>query len=45
MPAEFISADGNGVTAAFLDYARPLMGGPLPRYARLQMKPVPKKLG
>lgn len=29
MPAEFINADGNYVTQAFLDYARPLVG-PLP---------------
>ena len=26
MPAEFINADGNGVTQAFMDYALPLVG-------------------
>ena len=30
MPAEFINADGNGVTQAFMDYALPLVGK-LPR--------------
>ena len=37
MPDHFISADGYGVTKAFLDYARPLVG-PLPAYARLACK-------
>ena len=44
MPNEFIAQAGNDVTPAFLEYARPLIGGPLPTYARLEMKPVPKKL-
>jgi 6-phosphofructokinase 1 len=43
VPDEFISADGNDVTAAFIDYARPLIGGPLPPYARLQLNRAPKK--
>ena len=30
MPDEFINAEGNGITPAFLDYARPL-AGPLPK--------------
>lgn len=34
MPAEYISADVNFVTAACLDYLKPLVG-PLPEYARL----------
>ena len=34
MPAEYINSEGNYVTPAFLDYARPLVG-PLPEYARL----------
>ncbi len=34
LPAEFISTTGNDVTAAFLEYARPLVG-PVPAYARL----------
>jgi 6-phosphofructokinase 1 len=42
VPDEFISEGGNDVTAAFLEYARPLIGGPLPSYARLRMKRVPK---
>ncbi len=43
VPAEYINAQGNGVTEAFLDYCRPLIGGPLPRYARLAMHPLPKR--
>lgn len=35
MPAKFINADGNQVTPAFLDYARPLVGK-LPRMGRLK---------
>jgi len=44
VPDEFITAEGNDVTAAFLDYARPLIGGPLPPYARLKLERVPKKM-
>ena len=44
VPNEFIAPAGNDVTPAFLEYARPLIGGPLPTYARLEMKPVSKKL-
>lgn len=29
MPAEFINENGNGVTPAFKDWCRPLLGGPL----------------
>jgi len=36
VPPEFINEEGNDVTQAFLDYARPLIGGPLPPYARLE---------
>ncbi len=43
VPAEFIAESGNDVTEAFLDYARPLIGDPLPRYARLAMVPVAKR--
>ena len=42
VPDEFINEEGNYITPAFLDYARPLIGGPLPRYARLKLKRVPK---
>jgi hypothetical protein len=34
MPAEFINAEGNGVTDAFIEYAMPLTGG-LPKTAYL----------
>jgi 6-phosphofructokinase 1 len=34
MPDEYINAEGNHVTEAFLDYARPLVGA-LPEYATL----------
>ncbi len=44
VPDEFISEDGADVTSAFLDYARPLIGGPLPRYARLKLARVAKRL-
>jgi 6-phosphofructokinase len=35
MPAELIAQDGRGPAAAFERYARPLLGEPLPQYARL----------
>jgi len=44
VPAEFINDEGNDVTPAFLDYARPLIGGPLPAIARLKLSRVAKKL-
>ena len=40
VPDEFINEAGNGVTDAFIEYARPLIGGPLPEYARLKKIPV-----
>ena len=43
MPDEFIAADGNDVTPAFLDYARPLIGAPLPSYARLRLARIAKQ--
>jgi 6-phosphofructokinase 1 len=42
VPDEFIAASGNDVTPQFLAYASPLIGGPLPSYARLQGRPVHK---
>jgi 6-phosphofructokinase 1 len=36
VPDEFISPSGNDVTAKFIKYARPLIGGPLPPYVRLK---------
>ncbi len=44
MPAEFINAAGNGVTEAFLEYARPLIGETLPPYARLAGSLVPRRV-
>ncbi|MFI5269326.1 MAG: 6-phosphofructokinase, partial [Chloroflexota bacterium] len=35
MPREFVNAEANFVTEAFVEYALPLIGDPLPRYARL----------
>jgi len=43
LPKEFVNEAHNGVTDAFLDYARPLIGGPLPPYARLTKYPVRKR--
>jgi 6-phosphofructokinase 1 len=44
MPDDFINSDGNDVTPAYLDYARPLIGGPLPPYARLKLARVRRKI-
>ena len=35
LPPEFMNEAGNFPTEAFFAYARPLIGGPLPRYVRL----------
>ena len=35
VPPEFIDSPTGLMTRAFLEYARPLVGGPMPRYARL----------
>lgn len=35
VPPEFINADGNGLTDAFVAYAQPLIGDPLPAFVRL----------
>ena len=43
MPKEFINKDGNDVTQAFLEYARPL-AGPLPALARLSAPAVKRVL-
>ena len=42
IPDEFIAADSNDVTEAFFEYARPLIGGPLPEYAYLGKHLLPK---
>lgn len=36
MPDEFINERGNDVTPAFIEYCRPLIGGPLPVYAEFR---------
>ena len=35
MPAEYLDPDNYFVTPAFIQYARPLIGSPLPRYGRV----------
>jgi hypothetical protein len=42
MPDDY--STGNDVTEPFLKYARPLIGGPLPKYVQLERHPVPKLL-
>jgi 6-phosphofructokinase len=44
VPREFINEDGNGVSRKFLEYATPLIGGPLPEYTRLERHYVGKQL-
>jgi 6-phosphofructokinase 1 len=44
VPDEFINKDSNFVSKEFLEYARPLIGGPLPEYAHLKRKMVEKRL-
>ena len=43
LPDAYINDESNGVTEAFVEYARPLIGGPLARYARLDKTPIPKR--
>jgi 6-phosphofructokinase 1 len=40
LPEAYITAEGNDVTGAFVDYARPLIGGELPAIGRLARYPV-----
>lgn len=40
LPAEYIAPSGDDVTPAFLDYARPLIGEPLPPLGRLAKYPL-----
>jgi 6-phosphofructokinase len=44
LPDEFLAPSGHDVAAAFLDYARPLLGGPLPPYVRLAKHAVARRL-
>ncbi len=39
LPDEFVDASGCFVTPAFLAYARPLIGGPLPKFFPLDRVP------
>jgi 6-phosphofructokinase 1 len=41
LPTEYVSKRGNDVTSAFVEYAQPLIGEPLPALARLAGLPVP----
>jgi 6-phosphofructokinase 1 len=41
LPDDYLAPEGNDVTSAFMDYARPLIGGALPPVGRLQRFPVP----
>jgi 6-phosphofructokinase 1 len=43
LPAGYIAGEGNDVTLAFLDYARPLIGRPFPPLARLDRRAVPPR--
>jgi 6-phosphofructokinase 1 len=36
LPNEFLTPQGTGVTQAFFEYARPLIGEALPRHVRLK---------
>ena len=40
LPPEFLDATGTGMTPAFLEYARPLIGDPLPGHASLRAERV-----
>jgi 6-phosphofructokinase len=44
VPEVFISRESNFVTPQFLEYVCPLIGGPLPEYARLRKKALYKRL-
>ena len=45
MPADFINEAGNDVTEKFVEYALPLIGAPLPKYAYFKKVALPKHLG
>jgi 6-phosphofructokinase 1 len=44
LPDEFLAPSGYDVTDAFIRYASPLIGGPLPPYVRLAKYPVPRRV-
>ncbi len=39
LPREYVNAEGNFITEKFAEYALPLLGEPLPKYARLAKRP------
>ncbi|MBE0556842.1 MAG: 6-phosphofructokinase, partial [Proteobacteria bacterium] len=45
LPRAFINERGDGVTRQFLEYVTPLIGGPLPEYARLERHFVGRRPG
>jgi len=44
LPRDFINDESNWVTQKFIDYAKPLIGGPLPEYTKLEKHFVKKLL-
>jgi len=44
VPDPFINKESKFVTSEFREYARPLIGGPLPKYTRLRKKMLEKRL-
>jgi 6-phosphofructokinase 1 len=44
MPRSFVNREGNGITIEYRKYALPLIGDPLPEYAKLRKVHIPKKL-
>jgi 6-phosphofructokinase 1 len=44
LPRNYLNERGNDVTDAFLEYVRPLIGGPLPEYVSLEKVRVEKRL-
>lgn len=43
IPEDYINARGNDVTEAFVEWAKPLIGGPIPDFARLEKYEREKK--
>ena len=44
IPEDYINERGNDVTEAFVEWAKPLIGGPIPDFARLENYEREKKL-
>ena len=44
LPDAYLNEAGNFVTTGFLDYVRPLIGEPLPKYVRLRASTVSKRV-